>query len=307
MGGRTTGWGAAEGERVVTNDDLSETLDTSDEWIAERTGIRARRIGGTTSGLALTAGRAALDQWGGDPADVGLVLLATSTPDRVMPASASAVQAGLGLQAGAFDLNAACAGFVYGLVSAFGHVHMGGAPVLLIGADVMSGILDWDDRSTAVLFGDGAGATVVEPCDGPGELAGWDLTSDGTLAHVLKVERGATLEMDGKEVFRRAVRMVVDSVAAALDRAGLSPSDVDLFVPHQANERIIAAVCSRLGIPDDAVVNILDRTGNTSAASIPQAVVSAVDAGRVSSGDVVVLCGFGAGMATATAVLHWDR
>lgn len=303
---RTTSWGKALGERAVTNEDLAETLDTSDEWISGRTGIHSRWVGGSTTSLAANAGKAALAGWHGDPDDIELVLLCTTTPDQQMPASASAVQAQLGLTAGAFDLNAACAGFVYGLVTASGLVSQGSGPILLIGADTMSTMLDWDDRSTAVLFGDGAGATIVEPHDGTPELLSWDVGSDGRLVHLISADHGAKLTMDGKELFRRAVRAVVDSVSATLERAGLGPDDVDLFVPHQANERIITAVCNRIGIPTDRVMSNLHHTGNTSAGSIPIAMTEAIEAGRVRQGDHVLVSGFGAGMAWASALLEWQ-
>ncbi len=305
-GARTASWGAALGEQHVTNEDLAERLATSDDWIRSRTGIGSRWIGGSTTDLAVRAGKEALAAWSGDPADIDMVILATTTPDQQMPASASTVQAHLGLDAGAFDLNAACSGFVYGLITAGGLVAQGSGPVLLIGADAMSTIVDWKDRSTAVLFGDAAGAAVVEPVDGRSELRGWDTGSDGTLAHLLAVDHGAKLTMDGKELFRQAVRAIVESTTTALTRAGMSASDIDLFVPHQANERIITAACTRLGIGTDRVMSVLGHTGNTSAASIPVAMTAAIDTDRVRPGDTVVISGFGAGMSWASAVLHWS-
>jgi 3-oxoacyl-[acyl-carrier-protein] synthase-3 len=305
---RLIGWGTALPEKVVTNKDLEASLDTSDEWIVERTGIRERRIGGTTSGLAIEAGRNALDRAGIDPKDVDLVLLCTSTPDGTMPASASTVQHELGIAGGAFDLNAACSGFVYGLVAADGYLRAGAQRVLLIGAETMSRIIDWDDRGTAILFGDGGGAVVLErsSADGPGGLLGWDLGSDGSLRHILQAELGGPILMDGPEVFRRAVRVMVDSANRTLERAGLTPDDLTLFVPHQANARIIASACAKLGIPDDRVAGNLARYGNTSAASIPLALAEAADAGRLQAGDKLLLIGFGAGMTWASAVLEWS-
>ncbi len=302
---RVTGWGAALPEKVVTNVDLEATLDTTDQWIVERTGIRERRIGGTTTGLAVEAGRLALERAGRTGADVDLVLLATCTPDQAMPASAASVQHALGITGGAFDLNAACSGFVYGLVAADGFLRTGMERVLLVGAETMSTIVDWDDRGTAILFGDGAGAVVLERGEGPGRLLGWDLGSDGSLRHILEADRGGTIQMDGPEVFRRAVRIMVESAERALERAGITIADVALFVPHQANTRIIDSAVARLGISADQVANNLATTGNTSAASIPLALAEAADAGRLQPGDRVLMVGFGAGMSWASAVLEW--
>ena len=306
-GARIIGWGAAVPEKVVTNADLERTLDTSDRWIVERTGIRERRVGGTTTGLAIEAGAAALARAGLTGADIDLVLVCTCTPDQAMPASASAVQLGLGATAGAFDLNAACSGFVYGLVAADGFLRAGLSRVLLIGSETMSRIVDWEDRGTAILFGDGAGAVVVERADGPGCVLGWDLGSDGTLGHLLRADVGGTIQMDGQEVFRRAVRVMVDSSRRALQRAGVSPDDIALFVPHQANTRIIDAAGARLGIPAERTVTILATAGNTSAASIPMALTEAAEAGRLAAGDLVLMVGFGAGMTWASAVVEWAR
>jgi 3-oxoacyl-[acyl-carrier-protein] synthase-3 len=304
---RLTGWGAALPEKVVTNADLEATLDTSDQWIVERTGIRERRVGGTTTGLAVEAGRLALERAGRTGADIDLVLLATCTPDQAMPASAASVQHALGITGGAFDLNAACSGFVYGLVAADGFLRTGMQRVLLVGSETMSTIVDWDDRGTAILFGDGAGAVVLERGEGPGRLLGWDLGSDGSLRHILEADRGGTIQMDGPEVFRRAVRIMVESAERALERAGITIADVALFVPHQANSRIIDSAVARLGIPADQVANNLASVGNTSAASIPLALAEAADAGRLRPGDRVLMVGFGAGMSWASAVLEWAR
>ena len=302
---RLTGWGASLPEKVVTNADLEATLDTTDAWIVERTGIRERRIGGTTTGLAIEAGRQALERAGTTGAEVDLVLLATCTPDQTMPASAASVQQALDIRGGAFDLNAACSGFVYGLVAADGFLRAGMDRVLLIGAETMSTIVDWDDRGTAILFGDGAGAVVLERGSGPGRLLGFDLGSDGSLRHLLEADKGGTIEMDGPEVFRRAVRIMVESAEKALAQAGATVADVALFVPHQANSRIIDSAVAKLGIPTDQVANVLATTGNTSAASIPIALADAADAGRLQPGDLVLLVGFGAGMSWASAVLEW--
>jgi 3-oxoacyl-[acyl-carrier-protein] synthase III len=303
---RITGWGSALPDKVVTNADLEAGLDTSDAWITERTGIRERRIGGTTSGLATEAGAAALRSAGADAADVDLVLVATCTPDQVMPATAATVQDALAIPGGAFDLNAVCSGFVYGLVVGAGLLATGLDRVLVIGADTMSGIVDWEDRSTAILFADGAGAVVVEATDGPGDLLGYDLDNDGSARHLLAADVGGFIKMDGREVFRRAVRSTVDSSLRAVERAGVTVDDLALIVPHQANIRIIDAVCQRLDIPTERAVVTVDRHGNTSAASIPLALADAADAGRLHPGDLVLLVGFGAGMSVASAVVRWN-
>ena len=296
-------------EARLTNSDLELLLDTSDAWIVERTGIRERRVAGdadTSATLGAAAGAAAIKDAGLTPGDIGLVLVATCTPPQVLPSTAALVQEMLGLRCGALDVGAACAGFVYGLVVAAGVTT--DQPTLLIGAETLTRITDPDDRSTRILFGDGAGAAVVgAPADPSAGLLAWDLGCDGSAAPLLEVPVGDRyMRMEGKEVFRRAVRIVVESAVTALTRAGLSPADVDLFVPHQANVRIIEASCSRLGIPFDRAVVNLDRYGNTSAASIPMALAEAAEQGRTGPGDVVLLSGFGSGMTWASAVLRWD-
>ena len=218
-------------DKVVTNVDLEGTLDTSDEWIIERTGIRERRVGGTTTGLAIEASERAMARAGVTGADLDLVLLCTCTPDEAMPASASACSRRSACTGGAVDLNAACSGFVYGLVAADGFLRAGMQRVLLIGSETMSRIVDWEDRSTAILFGDGAGAVVLEQGEGPGRILGWDLGSDGSLRHLLHADVGGTIEMDGPEVFRRAVRIMVDSAERALERAGVDVDDVQPLRP----------------------------------------------------------------------------
>ncbi len=308
--GRTSGvavvgWGVALPDTAVTNADLEARLDTSDRWITERTGIRERRIGGTTGQLAAAAARQALAAAEASPGSIELLVLATSTPDQQIPATASAVQEALGLECGAFDVNAACSGFVYALVAGAGMAGIGARRVLVVGADVMSRLTDQDDRGTAVLFGDGAGAVVLDAVEGPGQLLGWDLGSDGSLRHLLQADVGGYIRMEGKEVFRRAVRVMVDSAEAAVARAGLTLDDVDLLVPHQANTRIITAACERLGVPLERTSVVLHRTGNTSAASIPLALGDAAQAGKLTKGDIVLLVGFGAGMSWASAVLRW--
>ena len=307
------GVGTALPPARLTNAELEQRLDTSDRWITERTGIRERRVGGSTRDLATTAARRALEAAGVDPATVELTVLATSTPDRTMPATATEVQAAVGAGGGALDVNAACAGFVYALLAAYGMVGLGAQRVLVIGADAMSRITDPDDRSTAILFGDGAGAVVLDATPaGPGAPGGTrpgllasDTGCDGTLAHLLHAELGGSIVMEGREVFRQAVRATVESARRALDAAGLAAADVDVFVPHQANRRIIDAVADRLGISPARTVSVLDETGNTSAASIPLGLAAAEADGRLRPGAVVLLSGFGAGMSWATAVLRW--
>ena len=315
-GARITGWGTALPDRVVTNADLESRLDTSDDWIVERSGIRERRVGGTVTSLAADAGRRALARAGVSGADVELLVLATCTPDLAVPASTATVHHALGLAGGACDVNAACAGFVYALVAAHGAVEAAGLRrVLVIGADCLSTITDPEDRGTAVLFADGAAALVLEARAEPtttdarpgGDgLLGVDMGIDGSAHDLLTCAHGGYMKMEGKEVFRRAVRITVDSAAAALARAGLEPRDVALFVPHQANLRILEAAASRLGISMDKVAVVLDRTGNTSSASVPLALADAADAGRLRPGDTVLLSGFGAGMAWASVVVRWD-
>ena len=300
---RITGWGIALPDKIVTNDDMAASLDTSDTWITERTGIRERRIGGTTSGLAIEAGQNALRCAGLTGADIEHVLLATTTPDGIVPGTAPTVQNALGINGGAFDINAACSGFVYGLVTAAGLIAMGAGPILLIGSETLSKITDMDDRAIAIIVGDGAGAVVVQPVEGPGQLLSWNLNSDGSLRHLLYCEHGGTLYMDGKEVFRKAVRVVVESAERAMADAGLGPDDVSLLVPHQANLRIIVAACQRLGIPEERTVVVIDRYGNTSSASIPLALHDAISNDRVHDGDNLLLTGFGGGMTWASAVL----
>jgi 3-oxoacyl-[acyl-carrier-protein] synthase-3 len=300
-----TGWGIGLPDKIVTNEDLSATLDTSDAWITERTGIKQRHIGGTTSELAIVAGRQALGRAGRGPQEIDLLVLATTTPDALVPGTSATVQHALGMAGGAFDLNAACSGFVYALVAAHGMVLAGARRVLVIGSDTLSRITDWDDRGLAVIVGDGAGAVVLEATEGPGELLAWDLGADGSLRHLLKCDTGGYLFMNGREIFRHAVRAVVDSSLAALGRAGLEAADVDVFVPHQANARIISAARERLGIPEERCVVTIDRYGNTSSASIPLALADALETGLLQPGATVLMSGFGGGMTWASAVLRW--
>jgi 3-oxoacyl-[acyl-carrier-protein] synthase-3 len=304
-GAAIVSWGTALPDNVVDNSIYEATLETTDEWIVDRTGIKERRHGGTTAGLAVEAGRRALDAAGLTGADIDHVVLATTSPDYQVPSTASQVQEELGIIGGACDLNAACSGFVYGLVHAHGMIAMGMQRVLVIGSETLSRITDQGDRNTAILFGDGAGAVVVEAVDGPGELLSFDLGSDGTLRNLLEAPIGGFMVMNGKEVFRQAVTVMVASANASLEAAGITTDDLAFVVPHQANIRIIEASCKRLGVEPDRVSTVLHATGNTSSASIPLALADALDRGRIREGDLVLLVGFGAGMSWASAVLRW--
>jgi len=307
---RITGWGTALPDKVVTNADLEATLDTTDEWIVERSGIRERRVGGTTASLAIASGAAAMEKAGVEAAGIDLLMLCTTTPDQQVPATSAVVQHELGLSCGAFDVNAACSGFVYGLVMAHQFVASGsGERVLLIGSETLSRILDWDDRSTAVLFADGAGAVVIAAADDAGNgshLLGWDLGCDGSARSILDADIGGFIRMEGREVFRRAVRVMIDSGRRTMEQAGVGAEDIALVVPHQANIRIIEAANAKLGLPMARTALVLDHTGNTSSASVPLALVHAIENGRVSPGDLVLFVGFGAGMTWASAILRWD-
>lgn len=319
-----TGWGQALPSTIIDNAFYEAHVDTTDEWIVERTGIRERRIAGeheTTASLASDAARRILDCAGVDPSTLDLIILATATPDQPVPQTAAFVADALGVHCGALDLGAGCAGFVYGLVMGSAAV-AGGAfdRVLVIGAETLSRIIDPEDRGTVILFGDGAAGVLLEARDeGPGFVAG-NLGVDGSAADILMVPAGGSrrpasadtvanrehyVRMQGQEVFRRAVRAVVDSAEVAMDRAGVASSDIDWFVPHQANLRIIDAARQRLDIPVERTIVNIERYGNTSAASIPLALSEAADDGRIASGDRVLLSGFGAGMSWASAVLTW--
>ena len=323
------GWGIHAPEHARTNAELEQTLETNDQWITERTGIKERRIAAddeTTASMATAAGAAAIKDAGLTPSDIDLIIVATATPDQIVPSTAAFVADSLGLTCGAFDLGAACAGFAYSVVVGASMIATGGVKnVLVIGAETISRFLNPEDRSTMVIFGDGAGAAVLRACDttddGPG-LLGWDLGVDGSAAHLIEVRAGGSrlptthetlangdnfLSMQGNEVFRKAVRAVVESAGLALDKAGKTMADVDLFVPHQANVRIIEAVNQRLGYPMEKTVVNIDRYGNTSAASIPLALVEAAQEGRLQDGDLVLLSGFGAGMTWASVLLRWGR
>ncbi|MAG30680.1 MAG: 3-oxoacyl-ACP synthase [Deltaproteobacteria bacterium] len=305
MGMHIVGWGSALPDKIVTNEDLEKVLDTSDEWIVERCGIRERRIGESTAELAIEAGRAALAKADVDPASIDLMILATTTPDQTIPATSAHVHRELGLGGGAFDLNAACAGFVYGLVAADGLLCGGAKRILLVGAETLSRVTDWSDRNTAVLFGDGGGAVVLESVPDEGQLLGFDLGLDGNARKILMADVGGFLQMDGREVFKRAVRALVDSAGRVLKEAKVRPEEVKLLVPHQANIRIIQAACDRLGIERERAAVVLEHTGNTSAASIPLALVDAIEQNRLEDGDLVLLTGFGAGMTWGSALIRW--
>lgn len=316
------GIGAALPQRVVTNDDLALTLDTSDEWISTRTGIRRRHLADpdtATSDLALTAARAALADAGVEPRELDAVVVATTTPDHPMPGTAPQVAAALGLTVTAFDVAAACAGFLYALQVGVGLLATGHGAVLVIGAETLSRIVDWSDRATAVLFGDGAGAAVLTR-GGAGEIGPFDLGSDGSLREILWIPAGGSrrpvdadtagngehcVHMQGGEVYRHAVARMVASAGQVLDAAGLDGDDVDLFVAHQANSRILDAVARRVGIGPERCHLTVDRHGNTSAASIPLALADAHAAGRLRPGSRVLTTAFGAGLTWASCLLTW--
>jgi 3-oxoacyl-[acyl-carrier-protein] synthase-3 len=314
------GTGGALPERVMTNADLERIVDTSDDWIVQRTGIRERRIaaeGETTADLAVAAAREALGRAGVAAREIDLVIVATSTPDRTFPATAVAVQRGLGIEKGAaFDVQAVCSGFVYALTTADSLLRTGAASrALVIGAETFSRILDWEDRTTCVLFGDGAGAVVLEARlsegpGGPGVLA-TRLRSDGRHEDKLYVDGGPSstgtvghLRMQGREVFRFAVGAITDVVDEVLREAGVTAADVDWFVPHQANRRIIEASAKKLGIPIERTVVTVERHGNTSAASIPLALAEAGRAGMIGPGDLVLLEAMGGGFTWGAALLR---
>jgi 3-oxoacyl-[acyl-carrier-protein] synthase III len=323
---RIGGWGKYLPERVMPNSELADMIDTSDEWIRARTGIRERRIAApeeTTCTLSVQAARAALGKAGVQPADLDLIIVATCTPDYSnMPATASLVQHALGAgRAGAVDLNAVCSGFIYALATGSQFITSGAyKSVLVIGADVFTRILDWQDRSTCVLFGDGAGAVVLQASDQPGGLLSFVLGSDGAGACSLYVpaggsrqpasretvaERAHYVKMEGREVFRFATRVLPDSVVQALDAAGLTTADIDVLIPHQANTRIIDHAVRRLNVPEAAVFSNVEKYGNTSAASIPVALCEAIESDMLQPGSTVVMSGFGAGLSWGTVVWRW--
>ena len=306
MGVRFKGWGIGLPDRIVTNDELSLTLDTSDEWISERTGIRQRYIGGTARSLGATAGRNAMADAGVEPEDIDFLLLATTSPDRMAPATSALIADDLGLTCPAMDVNAACSGFMYAVRTAQGLLETGNKRILVIGAEHLSRWVDWTDRNVAVLLADGGGATVLEYDPDVNDIVSFSLGADGSGADLLTCEHEGTFTMDGREVFRRAVRVVVESSQQAIERAGITADDLALVIPHQANVRIIQAVVDRLGIGMDRAVIALDRYGNTSSASIPLAFDVARQEGRIKTGDYALLTGFGAGMTWASAIIKWS-
>jgi 3-oxoacyl-[acyl-carrier-protein] synthase III len=315
-----TGLGAHVPDRVLTNDELSTLVDTTDEWIVERTGIRERRIAApeeALTDLALPAARAALAQAGVEARDVDLLLCATVTPDMMFPTSSALLADVLGADdAAAYDLLAGCTGFMYAVAQAYGMMAAGLAErALVVGGDVLSRILDWTDRSTLVLFGDGAGAVVLEKVEKPGFL-GFELGADGGGGVHLslpgsgsrKMEdaaRNGFVHMNGREVFKFATRVLVSSAQAVIDRCGVSVEDIDVYVPHQANVRIMDHAAQKLGIPRERMVVNVDRYGNTSSGSIPLALADAQQDGRLREGSLVLMTGMGAGLTWGSALMEW--
>jgi 3-oxoacyl-[acyl-carrier-protein] synthase-3 len=318
---RIAGTGSYLPEKVVTNHDLEKTMDTSDDWIRERTGIKRRHIaadGEATSDLALAAAKQALDMAGIGADDINLIIIATTTPDKVFPASACIVQRRLGIRGcGAFDIQAACSGFVYGLDLADRYIRTGAAKnVLVIGAETLSRLTNWEDRTTAVLFGDGAGAVVLQEADEPGILS-THIHADGQYEDLLQVPQGissgydvtrageAFIQMNGNAVFRRAVA-TLDSIAReTLEKNNIDKHDLDWFVPHQANMRIIAAAAKKLDMPMERVIVTVDEHANTSAASIPLALDVAVRDGRIKRGELLLFEAFGAGFTWGSTLLRF--
>ena len=320
---RITGTGSYLPEKILTNTELATRIDTSDEWIFTRTGIRQRHIaaeGEHTSDLALKASQKALESAGLDARDLDMVIVATATPDNTFPATATRVQAMLGMEKGAaFDLQAVCSGFIYGLSLADNFIRAGQAGnVLLVGAETFSRILDWEDRSTCVLFGDGAGAVILgataagENPDGGAGVLSTHLHSDGSLTDLLYVDGGPSstgtvghLRMLGKEVFRHAVVRLAEVAEEALEANGVTCGDIDWLVPHQANKRIIDSTARKLGMPSDRIVLTVDHHANTSAASIPLALDEAVRDGRIKSGDLILMEAMGGGLTWGSSLVRW--
>ncbi|NCG23690.1 MAG: beta-ketoacyl-ACP synthase III [Actinobacteria bacterium] len=303
---RVAGIGTALPEKIVTNDELAKTIDTNDQWIRDRSGIGQRHVGGVTSELATEAGIRAIKNAGLTPDDIGLLIVCTTTPDQQLPATSAVVQRDIGLTCGAFDINAVCAGFIYSYVMAYGQMLMPGGPerVLVIGSESLSRIVDWTDRGTAILFGDGAGAAVMERHE-QGEMLAYDLGSNGELQEILYADHGGYIKMEGREVFKRAVRAVSGSVEIALKKAGMTADDIDVVIPHQANIRIIEAVSQRTGLSMEKTHSVIEFTGNTSSATIPLTLAEAERNGALQPGQIVLMTGFGAGMAWGTAVVRW--
>ena len=320
-----TGWGMYAPSRVMTNDDIAKLVDTSDEWIVSRTGIRERRIAAddeTTTSMSVRAARDALAVAGLDPAELDLVILATCTPDYPLPATSVTVASELGAtRAAGFDLQAACSGFLYAYATGTSYIQAGMyRNVLVLGVEILSRFLDWSDRTTCVLFGDGAGAVLLQASDGPGGMLGVDLFSDGAGCEAIIVPAGGainpashetvdarqhTIRMLGSEVYKYATRQMGQSALAALGRAGLGVDDIDQFVFHQANLRIISSVQKQFGIPDAKTFVNIEKYGNTSAASVPMALVEAVASGRIKEGDRILMVAFGGGYTAGGAVVEW--
>lgn len=316
------GYGAALPKRVVTNQELEKSVDTTDEWIVQRTGIRQRYIAGddeTSASLGAEAARAALANAGLTAADIDVIIVATSTPDNTFPATAVNIQNRLGMTHGyAFDMQAVCSGFVYAVTTADSFIRSGQAKrILVIGTETFSRILDWNDRTTCVLFGDGAGAIIMQAEEGTGEVAdrgvlAAKLRSDGSHKEKLYVDGGPSttgtvghLRMEGKEVFKHAVGMITDVIIDAFEATGTTAEDLDWLVPHQANRRIIEGSAKKLGIPMEKVVMTVDQHGNTSAASIPLALAAALDDGRIKKGDLIMLEAMGGGFTWGAVLLRW--
>jgi 3-oxoacyl-[acyl-carrier-protein] synthase-3 len=315
-----TGLGVNVPARVMTNDDMSKLVDTSDEWIVERTGIRERRFAAqeeALSDVALPAARAALAEAGAEPGEIDLLICATVTPDMLFPTTSALMADTLGMpQAAAYDLLAGCTGFMYALSQAYGMLASGlSKKALVVGGDLLSKILDWEDRSTLVLFGDGAGAVVIEPVDQGGFL-GFELGADGGGGiHLCYPGSGSRhfdepdsiLKMNGREVFKFATRVMVSSAEAVLGQCGKTIDDVDVYVPHQANVRIIDHAARKLGFPEEKVVVNVDRYGNTSSGSIPLALADAAVDGRLKPGKLVLMTGMGAGLTWGSALIEWTH
>ncbi|MGA7711300.1 MAG: beta-ketoacyl-ACP synthase III [Rhizomicrobium sp.] len=316
------GCGAYLPKTILTNHDLAKRVDTSDDWIQARTGIRQRHVvasGEKTSDLAVEASRAALADAGIGANDLDYIVCATTTPDETFPATATVVQARLGMTRGAaFDVQAVCSGFIFGLAVADNFIRSGDArTVLLVGAESMTRLLDWNDRVTCVLFGDGAGAVVLHAGEGEGNNAdrgvlNTKLFSDGTMHDHLFVDGGPSstqttghLRMHGKEVFRHAITNISAAIVASLEAAGLNVADIDWFVPHQANQRILDGTAKKLGIPPDRVISTVAQQGNTSAASVPLALATAVADGRIKKGQLVLVEAMGGGFTWGSALLRW--
>lgn len=316
-----TGLGCHVPERVLTNEHISKLVDTSDEWIVTRTGIRERRIAAdeeALSDIALPAARRALEQAGVQAIDVDLLIVATVTPDMAFPASAALIADALGAhEAAAYDLSAGCTGFMYAVAQAYGMIAAGLVDTaLVIGGDVLSKILDWEDRSTLVLFGDGAGAVVLERSRNSGGFLGFELGAEGAGGvHLWLPGSGSRafadpdkhVKMNGREVFKFATRVLVSSAEKVLEECGRTVDDVDLYVPHQANVRIIDHARKKLGIPEEKVVVNVDRYGNTSSGSIPLALADAAADGRLRPGELVLMTGMGAGLTWGSALIEWTE